>query len=153
MTDNKIKEHADDAPANPPQAGESGARTKDTTTRGIRIEVQSKYLAERSSPRDEQYLFAYQVRISNVGTETAQLLSREWVITSAEGDVEHVKGPGVVGEQPVLAPGGSFEYTSFCPLKTAVGSMHGTYQMVTGDGDKFDARIAPFTLAVPNALN
>jgi ApaG protein len=153
MTDNKIKEDADEAPANPPQAGESSARTKDTTTRGIRIEVQSKYLAERSSPRDEQYLFAYQVRISNVGTETAKLVSREWVITSAEGDVEHVKGPGVVGEQPVLAPGGSFEYTSYCPLKTAVGSMHGTYQMVTGDGKTFDARIAPFTLAVPNSLN
>jgi ApaG protein len=153
MTDNKSKEHADDAPANPPQAGAPGSPSKDTTTRGIRIEVQSKYLAERSSPRDEQYLFAYQVRISNVGTETAQLVSREWTITSAEGDVEHVKGPGVVGEQPVLAPGGSFEYTSYCPLKTAVGSMHGTYQMVTGDGETFDAQIAPFTLAIPNSLN
>ena len=153
MTDNKLKQQADDAPANPPQTGAQGTRTKDTTTRGIRIQVQSKYLAERSSPRDEQYLFAYQVRISNVGTETAQLVSREWIITSAEGDVEHVKGPGVVGEQPVLAPGGSFEYTSYCPLKTAVGSMHGTYQMVTGDGETFDAQIAPFTLAVPNALN
>ncbi|MDA1183298.1 MAG: Co2+/Mg2+ efflux protein ApaG [Acidobacteria bacterium] len=153
MADNKIKEHAADAPANPPEAGEPGGQTKNTTTRGIRIEVQSKYLAERSSPRDDQYLFAYQVRISNVGTETAQLMSREWVITSAEGDVEHVKGPGVVGEQPVLAPGGSFEYTSYCPLKTAVGSMHGTYQMVTGDGETFDARIAPFTLAIPNALH
>ncbi len=153
MTDNKLKQQADDAPANPPQAGAQGTRTKDTTTRGIRIQVQSKYLAERSSPRDEQYLFAYQVRISNVGTETAKLVSREWIITSAEGDVEHVKGPGVVGEQPVLAPGGSFEYTSYCPLKTAVGSMHGTYQMVTGDGETFDAQIAPFTLAVPNALN
>ena len=153
MTDNKSKEHADDALGNPPQTGTLGSQTKDTTTRGIRIEVQSKYLAERSSPRDEQYLFAYQVRISNVGTETAQLVSREWTITSAEGDVEHVKGPGVVGEQPVLAPGGSFEYTSYCPLKTAVGSMHGTYQMVTGDGETFDAQIAPFTLAVPNSLN
>ena len=153
MTDNKLKQQADDAPANPPQTGAQGTRTKDTTTRGIRIQVQSKYLAERSSPRDEQYLFAYQVRISNVGTETAQLVSREWIITSAEGDVERVKGPGVVGEQPVLAPGGSFEYTSYCPLKTAVGAMQGSYQMVTGDGEKFDAQIAPFTLAVPHALN
>ena len=153
MTDEKLKEHADDTPTGIPQASEPGSGTKDTTTRGIRIEVKSKYLAERSSPRDEQYLFAYQVRISNVGTETAKLVSREWIITSAEGDVEHVKGPGVVGEQPVLAPGGSFEYTSYCPLKTAVGSMHGTYQMVTGDGERFDAQIAPFTLAVPNALN
>ena len=153
MTEDKLKEHADDTPAGIPQASEQGSRTKGTTTRGIRIEVKSKYLAERSSPRDEQYLFAYQVRISNVGTETATLVSREWIITSAEGDEEHVKGPGVVGEQPVLAPGGSFEYTSYCPLKTAVGSMHGAYQMVTGDGETFDAQIAPFTLAVPNALN
>ena len=153
MTDDKSKEHADDTPAGIPQMAEPGNRTKDATTRGIRIEVKSKYLPERSSPRDEQYLFAYQVRISNVGTETAKLVSREWIITSAEGDEEHVKGPGVVGEQPVLAPGGSFEYTSYCPLKTAVGSMHGTYQMITGDGETFDAQIAPFTLAVPNALN
>ena len=153
MTDNKIKEHTDDPPAGPPHASESGGRPKGAPTRGIRIEVRSRYLAERSSPRDEQYLFAYQVRISNEGTETAQLVSREWVITSAEGDVEHVRGPGVVGEQPVLEPGSSFEYTSYCPLKTAVGSMHGSYQMVTSGGDTFDARIAPFTLAVPNALN
>ena len=125
----------------------------DTTTRGIRIQVKSTYLSDRSSPRDGQYLFAYQVRISNVGTETAQLVSREWIITSAEGDVERVKGPGVVGEQPVLPPGGAFEYTSYCPLKTAVGAMQGSYQMVTTDGEKFDAQITPFTLAVPNSLN
>jgi ApaG protein len=125
----------------------------DTTTRGIRIQVKSTYLPERSSPRDSQYLFAYHIRISNVGSETAQLVSREWVITNAEGEVERVKGPGVVGEQPVLAPGSSFEYSSFCPLKTNVGSMHGSYQMVTDKGEQFDAVIAPFTLAVPNALN
>jgi ApaG protein len=125
----------------------------DTTTRGIRIQVKATYLQDRSSPRDSQYLFAYNVRISNVGTEAAQLVSREWIITSAEGDVERVKGPGVVGEQPVLQPGGSFEYTSYCPLKTAVGSMQGSYQMVAASGEKFDAQIAPFTLAVPNSLN
>ena len=125
----------------------------DTTTRGIRIQVKATYLLDRSSPRDSQYLFAYNVHISNVGTETAQLVSREWIITSAEGDVERVKGPGVVGEQPVLQPGGSFEYTSYCPLKTAVGSMQGSYQMVAADGEKFDAQITPFTLAVPNSLN
>ena len=125
----------------------------DTTTRGIRIQVSSTYLSDRSSPKDSQYLFAYHVRISNVGTETAQLVSREWIITSAEGDVERVKGPGVVGEKPVLPPGGAFEYTSYCPLKTTVGSMQGSYQMVTSEGEKFDAQIAPFTLAVPNALN
>ncbi len=124
-----------------------------TTTRGIKIQVKSAYLPERSSPRESSYLFMYNVRISNVGSETAQLVSREWIITNAEGEVERVKGPGVVGEQPVLPPGGSFEYTSYCPLKTAVGAMQGSYQMVTAEGEQFDAIIAPFTLAVPNALN
>lgn len=125
----------------------------DTTTRSIRIQVKSAYLADQSAPRDSHYLFAYHVRISNVGSETAQLISREWIITSAEGEVERVKGPGVVGEQPILAPGSSFEYTSYCPLKTPVGSMHGSYQMVTAGGEKFDAQIAPFTLAAPHALH
>ena len=125
----------------------------DTTTRGIRIQVEGTYVPDRSSPRDGEYFFTYHVRISNVGEETSQLLSRDWTITNAEGEVERVKGPGVVGQQPVLPPGGSFEYTSFCPLRTAVGSMHGSYQMVTDKGEQFDALIAPFTLAVPNALN
>ena len=124
-----------------------------TTTRGIQIHVKTAYLPERSSPRESSYLFMYTIRISNVGTETAQLISREWIITNADGEVERVKGPGVVGEQPVLPPGGSFEYTSYCPLKTAVGSMQGSYQMLTSNGEHFDAIIAPFTLAVPNALN
>jgi ApaG protein len=125
----------------------------DTTTRGIRIQVRSEFLPERSSPREGQYWFQYHVRIANVGSETAQLISREWTITNAEGEVEKVKGAGVVGEQPVLPPGSSFEYSSFCPLKTAVGSMQGAYQMVTAGGERFDAVIAPFTLAVPHALN
>jgi ApaG protein len=125
----------------------------DTTTRGIRVQVTSTYLPERSSPRDCQYLFAYHIRISNVGSETAQLVSREWIITTADGEVERVKGPGVVGEQPVLTPGSSFEYTSYCPLKTSVGSMQGSYQMMTADGEKFEAQIAPFTLAAPHALH
>ncbi len=131
-----------------------GPRTASaTTTRGICIEVRSEFLPERSSPRDGSYLFQYDVRISNVGSETAQLISRDWIITNADGEVERVKGPGVIGEQPVLPPGTSFEYTSYCPLKTAVGSMQGSYQMVTADGDRFDAAISPFTLAVPHALN
>jgi ApaG protein len=129
------------------------SRTTATTTRGIRVEVRSEFLPERSSVREGSYLFQYHVRISNVGTETAQLISREWIITNADGEVERVKGPGVVGEQPVLPPGGSFDYTSYCPLKTSVGSMQGAYQMVTAGGERFDAIIAPFTLAVPNALN
>ena len=98
-------------------------------------------------------MFAYRIRISNEGTETAQLISRHWIITDADGHVEQVQGPGVVGEQPLLGPGSSFEYTSFCPLRTSVGTMHGTYQMVKTNGDGFDAVIAPFTLATPNALN
>ena len=131
----------------------STRRSGATTTRGIRIEVRSEFLPERSSVKDGSYLFLYHVRISNVGSETAQLLSREWIITNADGEVERVKGGGVIGEYPVLPPGGSFEYTSYCPLKTAVGSMQGSYQMVTAGGERFDALIAPFTLAVPNALN
>lgn len=93
------------------------------------------------------------MRISNVGDETAQLVSREWIITDADGKTERVQGPGVVGEQPVLAPGQMFEYTSFCPLPTPVGTMHGSYQMVTNDGERFDAIIAPFALMAPHAVN
>jgi ApaG protein len=130
-----------------------GIRRSDATTRGIRVQVESLYVPERSSPREQSYFFAYHVRISNVGHETIQLISREWTITDADGEVERVAGPGVVGEQPLLAPGRTFEYTSFCPLKTSVGAMHGIYRMVTSDGEKFDATIAPFTLAVPNAVN
>lgn len=130
-----------------------GVRTSDATTRGIRIQVQSEFLPDRSSPRDGSYLFQYHVRITNLGTDVTQLISREWIITNADGEVERVRGLGVVGEQPVLSPGGSFEYTSFSELKTAVGSMQGSYQMVTTGGERFDAVIAPFTLAVPNALN
>jgi ApaG protein len=125
----------------------------DTTTRGIRIQVRSQFLPERSSPRDGSYQFQYRVRISNLGPDTAQLLSREWIVTNAEGEVEVYNGPGVVGEQPVIPPGGSFEYTSFCPLRTPVGTMQGSYQMVTATGERFNALIAPFTLAVPHALN
>jgi ApaG protein len=125
----------------------------DTTTRGIRVQVQSRYLADQSSPGEDRYLFAYHIRISNEGDTRAQLVSRHWVINDADGHIEHVEGPGVVGEQPVLGPGEAFEYTSFCPLRTAVGSMHGTYQMVTTEGEEFDADIAPFTLATPHALH
>jgi ApaG protein len=127
--------------------------SSDTTTRGIRIQVQSYYDEERSSPQESYYFFAYRVRISNVGGETAQLLSREWIITDGNGDTQRVQGPGVVGEQPVLAPGEEFEYTSFCPLPTPVGAMHGTYLMALSNGERFEAEIAPFSLAVPHAVN
>jgi ApaG protein len=125
----------------------------DTTTRGVRVEVKSTFVPERSSPQERHYFFAYRVRISNVGEETVHLVSREWIITDADGNVEQVNGPGVVGEQPILEPGEHFEYTSFCPLTTSIGSMHGSYQMVAASGDRFDAEIAPFSLAVPTAIN
>jgi ApaG protein len=125
----------------------------DATTRGVRVEVRTAYVPERSSPADSQFFFAYRIRITNVGEDTVQLLSRHWVISDGHGNTEHVRGPGVVGEQPVLEPGEAFEYTSFCPLRTPIGSMHGTYQMVTAGGSAFDAEIAPFPLAVPTAIN
>jgi len=125
----------------------------DTTTRGIRVQVASSYEPERSAPQEKYYFFAYRVRITNDGEETAQLLAREWIITDGDGDVQRVTGPGVVGEQPVLPPGGSFEYTSFCPLRTPVGAMHGSYRMRTAGGEVFEAVIAPFSLAVPHAVN
>jgi ApaG protein len=117
------------------------------------VQVTTKYLPERSSPREHEYWFAYFIRISNVGSETAQLVSRHWVITNVDGEVEEVRGEGVVGEKPVLEPGQIYNYNSFCNLKTSVGSMHGEYTMVGANGETFEARIAPFTLAVPNALN
>src|SRR6185295_2715228 len=125
----------------------------DTKTRGIRVQVQSFYDEERSSPQESYYFFAYHVRISNEGPESAQLMSREWIITDGNGDTQRVQGPGVVGEQPVLGPGEAFEYTSFCPLTTPVGAMQGSYRMVLGSGESFDAEIAPFSLAVPHAVN
>ena len=125
----------------------------DATTRGIRVEVESMYVEERSEPRDAYFFFAYHVRVSNQGTQPARLISREWIITDSDGNVERVEGPGVVGEQPLLQPGESFEYTSFCPLRTSVGSMQGHYTMQLIGGETFPAEIAPFTLAVPGVVN
>jgi ApaG protein len=125
----------------------------DTTTRGIRIQVESIYVEERSDPQESYYFFAYHVVISNVGNETAQLMSREWIITDSDGNVERVEGDGVVGEQPLLEPGQVFEYTSFCPLRTSMGSMQGSYLMRPAGSESFRAEIAPFTLAVPGVVN
>jgi ApaG protein len=125
----------------------------DTTTRGIRIIVQPRFLPEQSDPSEGRYLFAYHITIRNQGTVEVQLLSRHWVITDGEGKVEEVSGPGVVGYQPRLAPGQEFQYTSGCPLPTPVGTMHGSYEMVAVDGQRFEAAISPFRLAVPNILN
>ena len=125
----------------------------DAVTRGVRVQVKSAYLEERSSPAEGQFFFVYHVRIANEGEETVQLVSRHWIITDGDGRQEQVKGPGVVGEQPVLEPGQSFEYTSGCPLRTPHGSMHGSYQMVTTDGERFDAEIAPFALGEPEVVH
>jgi ApaG protein len=125
----------------------------DTLTRSVRIIVQPRYVAEQSSPEEQQYLFAYHITIRNEGDQPVQLLARHWVITNGEGRVEEVRGPGVVGYQPKLNPGQEFQYTSGCPLNTPVGTMHGSFQMVTETGESFDARIAPFRLAVPQVLN
>ena len=122
----------------------------EAVTRGVKVEVESEYIAERSDPERNVYFFAYHIRITNQGDDTVQLISRHWIITNAEGKTEEVQGPGVVGEQPTLEPGEAFEYSSFCPLNTSTGTMHGTYQMVTDDGENFDATIAPFTLAHEN---
>jgi ApaG protein len=117
------------------------------------VEVESQYAPEHSQPFQNHYFFYYTVRITNEGDETVQLLSRHWVITEATGHTEEVKGAGVVGEQPVLAPGESFQYTSGCPLKTSTGVMRGTYQMVTEGGVHFDVEIAPFALQEPYTVH
>jgi ApaG protein len=125
----------------------------EAVTRGIRVRVESRYVPERSDPSESQWFFLYHVSIANTGDETVQILSRHWIITDAHGKVEEVRGPGVIGQQPVIPPGQSFEYTSFCPLTTSFGSMEGTYQLVTTDGASFDAEIAPFALSEPYAIN
>ena len=126
----------------------SEARTED-----IVVNVQSHYVAERSEPEHSQWFFTYSVQITNESDKTIQLISRHWVITNANGQVQEVRGAGVVGEQPVLKPGDQFEYTSICPLETEFGTMQGSYQVVTTDGETFDVDIAPFSLTIPNLIN
>lgn len=122
----------------------------DAVTQQVRVEVLSRYSAENS--RQGEWVFEYTVRITNLGSEPVQLLSRHWIVTDALERVHEVKGPGVVGEQPVLAHGASFQYSSWCPLKTPTGNMHGTYQMVRGTGEEFDIEIAPFALKAPYSI-
>jgi ApaG protein len=127
--------------------------TSEATTRGVRVHVRSEYAAERSQPARNEWFFLYTVTITNEGPEPVQLVTRHWIITDGAGHVEEVKGPGVVGKQPTLAPGESFEYTSGCPLSTPFGIMEGTYQMVTEGGEQFDAKVAPFTLSEPYTVH
>ena len=121
-------------------------------TNGVRVTVSTVYVPSQSAPTQHRYVFAYTIRIANEGAQTVQLKTRHWVITHGTGKVEEVRGPGVVGQQPVLKPGEHFEYTSGCVLETPRGTMHGTYQMSGGDG-MFDAEIAEFQLAMPHSLN
>jgi len=125
--------------------------SSEATTQGIRVEVESRYSPERS--KSGLWCFLYTVRISNVGSETVQLISRHWIIRDANGRVDEVQGAGVVGDQPILEPGQSYEYTSGCPLPTPFGSMVGSYQMVTNDGEQFDAEIAEFLLREPGSIH
>jgi ApaG protein len=130
------------------------ASTSEAVTNSVRVEVESQYAPEHSQPFQNQWFFYYTVRITNESNDTVQLLSRHWVITDASGHIEEVRGPGVVGEQPVLAPGESFQYTSGCPLKTSTGVMLGTYQMMfTESGEHFDVEIAPFALHEPYTVH
>ena len=119
-------------------------------TRSIKITVKPVFLEDQSSPGDNHYVWAYQVRIENQGGDVVQLRSRHWRITDSLGRIQEVRGAGVVGEQPVLKPGDSFEYTSGTPLPTPSGIMTGTYQMETASGDRFDAAIPAFSLDSPH---
>jgi ApaG protein len=125
----------------------------EAVTQGIRVTVESRFEPSRSAPDEGQWFFSYHVRIENEGERVAQLVSRHWIITDGDGKEQEVRGPGVVGEQPVLEPGEAFEYTSGCPLQTPVGSMRGTYRMVAPGGGAFDAVIAPFGLGEPRVVN
>ncbi|MGA3187603.1 MAG: Co2+/Mg2+ efflux protein ApaG [Bryobacteraceae bacterium] len=129
------------------------APISEAVTHSIRVEVMSQYSPENSRPQQDVWVFEYTVRITNQGTETVQLLSRHWIITDGLDHVEEVKGPGVIGEQPILAPGESFKYSSWCPLKTPTGTMRGTYQMTSAGGTEFDIEIAPFALKARYMVN
>ncbi len=119
----------------------------------IGVNAAPNYLVEQSDPNAERYVFAYTITIENTGTVAAQLISRHWVITDGNSNVQEVRGLGVVGEQPLLQPGEKYEYTSGCQLETPVGVMRGKYQMMAEDGTAFEAEIPPFTLTIPRVLH
>ena len=125
----------------------------ETKTNQIIISVQSNYISERSDPSRPAYFFAYHIAITNEGDELVQLKNRYWHITDGNGNIEEVRGPGVVGKQPFINSGESFEYASFCPLPTEFGVMHGHFEMIYENGKKFNAKISPFRLTVPYSVN
>jgi ApaG protein len=127
--------------------------TSSALTNGVRVEVRSEYAPERSTPERNLWFFSYTIRITNEGPEPVQLLRRHWIIADATGRIEEVEGPGVVGEQPRLEPGESFEYSSGCPLGTPFGSMRGSYRMTDDAGVSFDAEVSEFTLREPGAIH
>jgi ApaG protein len=129
-----------------PDLGSALAPMSEAVTEGVRVEVLARHSPENSRPHLDQWVFEYTVRITNESADTVQLISRHWIITDALDHLHEVKGLGVIGEQPVLAPGESFKYSSWCPLKTPTGAMRGTYQMVRSNGDPFEIEIAPFGL-------
>ena len=126
--------------------------TVEAVTHGIRVHVRARFSEQNSDPHARQWVFLYTITIQNESSVRVQLLKRHWIITDANGEVEEVKGPGVVGKQPILEPGGSFEYTSACPLKTPFGSMYGTYQMLGPGNEVFDAEIPAFALRLPGTM-
>ena len=136
-----------------PKCHQPHAATSEAMTNNVRVEVESRYAPEQSQPFQNQWFFHYTVRITNEGDETVQLLSRHWIITDGGGQIREVRGSGVVGEQPILAPGECFQYTSGCPLETSTGIMRGTYQMVSEGGDHFDVEIAAFGLQEPYTVH
>ncbi len=125
----------------------------DKKTHDINVSVDTYYIEAESDAKMSRYVFAYTITIENQGEVAAKLLTRHWIITDANSRVQEVKGKGVIGEQPHLKPGESFNYTSGTMIETPVGAMQGAFQMVTDDGEHFDAVIAPFSLAIPNMLN
>ncbi len=127
--------------------------TSEAVTRRIRVRVESRYDPARSRPHEGHWFFVYTVRISNESDEAVQLLTRHWIITDSDGRVQHVRGSGVIGQQPRIGPGESFEYSSFCPLRTSFGTMHGSYRMSGASAGQFDVEIAPFALGEPYAIN
>lgn len=127
--------------------------SSEALTAGVRVQVRARYSAEHSSPPASRWFFLYTITISNESDTTVQLVNRHWTIVDATGHTEEVHGPGVVGEQPVLEPGQSFEYTSGCPLPTPFGSMAGSFEMVRRDGTQFEAEVAIFQLIQPGSIH